>query len=142
MNSIVWLGGSIVESVTGAWPLVVLALLAFIPPARAIQAASADSRRAVARRAQRGWWFPLSLVVLGLVFAFGDTASNEEAAIGSAIALLGIPLFHVVWMIIAVGRGGVARGVVLSTLLAQLCVDVLVLMPAIGLATGFGRTWR
>lgn len=142
MNAIVWLGSSIVESLTGAWPLVVLALLAAIPPTRAIQATSADSRRAVARRAQRGWWFPLSLIVLGLAFAWVDTASTRDAAIGSAIALLSIPLFHVVWMIIAVGRGGVARGIVLSTLLAQLCVDVLVLMPALGLATGFGRTWR
>src|SRR3954462_1554321 len=101
MSAVAWLAKSLFESLTGLWPLVVVAILALILPARVLWQTSADTRRAMTRRAQKGWWFPLVLIVFGLLLSPFDTGSTRGSSIVTTVVLLGIPLLHIAWMVIA-----------------------------------------
>jgi hypothetical protein len=142
VGAIAWLGRSMFENVVSGWPVALLAVLALVAPVRVLWEKSTDTRRTLTRRAQKGWWFPLALLLVGLALSPFDMAATRVLSIATLVALLGIPLVHLWWMLIEIRGSKGARALVLSTIASQLCVDLLLLMPAIGLATGFGRTWR
>jgi hypothetical protein len=142
MDTLGWLSDRFGEALTSAWWLLagsVSAVLLAISIGRPAQAPLDRSSIAVAAR---GWLFPASLMVLGALLAPFDPSSSPVVLLAALALVLGIPLAQLVWSGRAILRTANHRSRVALMTTAQLCLTVFIFPIAMGLSTGFARTWR
>ena len=141
MDALRWLMRALTQSAQESRPVLLFALLAALVGVAALSTLAPD-RRVAARAALRaGWCFPAALLVVGFLGALlGGGQSQAVSLVGMAL-LASLVLAQLGWACRAVWRQRGARGALVALTLAQLAVTLVLLMPAMGLATGFGRTW-
>jgi len=121
------------------WPVPLLAAAAVGGTLYEARRTPAPVAPAVRRRLIIGAMFPLALLVLA--FGCALVEADEIPLIGgvSVIAPLIGQIAFAVW---SVARSRHARLLVGLAMFAALCVTLTILPPVVGLATGFGRSWK
>ena len=141
MDLLPWLAHALGESITHNWPLALVGIGAFVAALVGMHALPPERRSALISRLRVGFYFPLALVAAAFVFAVLQVDQSRTLGLVCFGTLGALLLAQLIWVIAAVVRSSTDRVWRVALGVGDLALTFVLLMPVVGLATGFGRSW-